>query len=81
MMKEQQVPNNVKVVDVEMKQFVLHKEDAIYVEVLNEVVGSGRIRLPELDVLNGGLGAIKEDLEMLKRDDLAGRKLVVTWNS
>ncbi|KAI0138804.1 chaperonin 10-like protein [Pestalotiopsis sp. NC0098] len=71
------VPAHVEVLNVEMKQFVLNPASAVYADQLTRLVEAGEIRLPEIEVLGGGLGAVEEGLERLKRGDMAGKKLVV----
>lgn len=72
-----EVPAHVEVLNVEMKQFVLNPASAVYADQLTRLVEAGEIRLPEIEVLGGGLGAVEEGLERLKRGDMAGKKLVV----
>jgi NADPH:quinone reductase-like Zn-dependent oxidoreductase len=79
MMKTQPVPDNVEVLNVEMKQFVNDKSSTIYAEDLNRLVEDGNLRLPDLDVLKGGLSAVEEGLRRLKEGDMGGKKMVVSW--
>ena len=79
MMKTQPVPENVEVLNVEMKQFVNNKSSTIYAEDLNKLVEEGKLRLPDLHVLKGGLSAVEEGLQRLKKGDMGGKKLVVSW--
>lgn len=72
-----ELPQNVEMLNVEMKQFVLNPESKIHAEQLTQLVGNGQIRLPEIEVLKGGLEVVEEGLERLKRGDMAGKKLVV----
>ncbi|KAI1869964.1 uncharacterized protein JN550_005554 [Neoarthrinium moseri] len=76
-----EVADNIEVLNVEMKQFVLNPTSAIYSEQLTRLVESGEIRLPEIEVLGGGLKAVEEGLERLKRGDMAGKKLIVDMQS
>lgn len=71
------IPPNVSVETVEMKQFVLNPECQVYSRAFNQLVAEGKIVLPKIDVLDGGLHVIEEGLERIKRGDMAGRKVVV----
>jgi NADPH:quinone reductase-like Zn-dependent oxidoreductase len=71
------VPSNVKVETVEMKQFVLNPENRVYALELNRLVEEGKLVLPSVDVLEGGLDVITVGLERLKGGDMRGRKMVV----
>ncbi|KAH6678668.1 chaperonin 10-like protein [Halenospora varia] len=71
------IPANVKVETVEMKQFVNDKGCRKYGLELNKLVEDGKIRLPELHVIEGGLDVVVDGLEKLKGGDLGGRKMVV----
>ncbi|KAH6649189.1 chaperonin 10-like protein [Truncatella angustata] len=73
----QEVPENVVVHTVEMKQFVLDKTNVCYTEELGNLLESGSVILPDLHIIEGGLDAVQEGLEMLKRGSLKGKKLVV----
>ncbi|KAI1463921.1 GroES-like protein [Daldinia caldariorum] len=73
----QVVPGNVEVHTVEMKQFVLDKSNVRYTEELGKLLDKGQIILPELHLLDGGLHSIQGGLEMLKKGNLKGKKLVV----
>jgi NADPH:quinone reductase-like Zn-dependent oxidoreductase len=77
MSSTQSVPENVTVHTVEMKQFVLDKTNACYTEELGALLKSGNVVLPELHILEGGLEVVQEGLEILKKGDMKGRKLVV----
>lgn len=79
MMKEQKVPENIDIVNVEMKQFVLDKTSRGYAEDLNRLVEDGSLKLPELHVMPGGLAAIEGGLMRLKGGDMGGKKMVVSW--
>jgi NADPH:quinone reductase-like Zn-dependent oxidoreductase len=78
MSPKQDVPDNVKVVAVEMKQFVLDKGCRMYAERLNELVEGERISVPRVVVLEGGLAAVELGLERLKSGEMGERKLVVS---
>lgn len=71
------VPANVKVEIVEMKQFVLDPAATSYSLALNKLVDGKKVTLPEIEIVDGGLSAIQEGLERLKRGDMAGKKVVV----
>ncbi|KAI1626683.1 chaperonin 10-like protein [Exophiala viscosa] len=72
------VPPNVTVHNVEMKRFVLDKESRSYAESLNKLLEAGKLKEPRLEVLHGGLGRVREGLEMVKKGDLMGKKFVVS---
>ncbi|KAK5027914.1 hypothetical protein LTS07_006790 [Exophiala sideris] len=74
------VPPNVTLHSVEMKRFVLDKESRRYAESLNKLSEAGRLKEPVLEVLKGGLGRVREGLEMVKKGDLMGRKIVVSMH-
>jgi NADPH:quinone reductase-like Zn-dependent oxidoreductase len=76
--KDASVPANVKVETVEMKKFVLEPESEVYSMALSRLVEDGRVTLPEIEVVKGGLDAIQEGLERVKRGDMAGKKMVVS---
>ncbi|KAI0842405.1 GroES-like protein [Hypoxylon sp. FL0890] len=71
------VPENVLVHTVEMKQFVLDKSNVRYTEELGILLEEGKITLPELHLIDGGLHSVQGGLEMLKKGNLKGKKLVV----
>jgi NADPH:quinone reductase-like Zn-dependent oxidoreductase len=75
------VPDHIAVPTVEMKQFVLDRSSSIYSEQLNSLIESGNLRLPQIDILKGGLGVIEEGLQRVKKGDMEGRKLVVSMSS
>ena len=68
---------NVRILTVEMKQFVLKQECAVYARKLNELVGRGVLKPPEVEVLEGGLELVEEGLRRVKMGERGGRKLVV----
>lgn len=74
---ETPIPENVTIAAVEMKQFVLDKSSGEYAEEIKRLVESGMLKLPELLVLGGGLGDVVRGLEMVKKGDMGGRKIVV----
>ena len=69
---------NVEIADVQMKWFILDSSSEIYSTWLNELLASGLIKIPQLEILCGGLEDVVRGLELLKRGDRGGRKLVVT---
>lgn len=71
------IPENVEVHTVEMKQFVLDKSNVRYTEELGKLLDGGRIILPEIHLIDGGLHSIQGGLDMLKKGNLKGKKLVV----
>ncbi|ETS79628.1 hypothetical protein PFICI_09481 [Pestalotiopsis fici W106-1] len=72
-----EVADNIEVLNVEMKQFVLNPASAVYSDQLTRLVEAGEIRLPEIEVLSGGLDVVEKGLDRLKRGDMAGKKLIV----
>lgn len=79
MAKGQVIPANARVKDVQMKQFILDESARVYGERLNELLEAGLVKMPKLKVLQGGVWAIEEGLEMVKRGNLAGEKLIVSF--
>jgi NADPH:quinone reductase-like Zn-dependent oxidoreductase len=77
--KNQVVPDSVRVETVEMKQFVLNKDSKLYAERLNDLIANCSIRLPELQIIAGGLPQVQAGLELLKKGDLGGRKLIISF--
>lgn len=77
MSNSQEVPGNVVVHTVEMKQFVLDKSNVCYTEELGKLLEGGQIVLPELQLFEGGLDVVQDGLEMLKKGGMKGKKLVV----
>jgi hypothetical protein len=73
------VPSNVKVETVEMKQFVLDPTSRVHALELGNLIEDGSMKLPNIDVLEGGLDSIQAGLERLKKGDMQGRKLVVSF--
>ncbi|KAH7325605.1 chaperonin 10-like protein [Stachybotrys elegans] len=72
-----EVPQNISVETVEMKQFVLNESSQAYAHALNRLVEQGKLVLPELTVLDGGLQRVVEGLERIKKGDMAGKKVIV----
>ncbi|KAK3655752.1 hypothetical protein LTR56_003401 [Elasticomyces elasticus] len=72
----EQIPENVTIAPIEMKRFIIEEGNRKYAEELNRLVGDGSVSIPEIEVLHG-LEMVQEGLEMLKRGDMNGRKLVV----
>ncbi|KAI1079734.1 GroES-like protein [Whalleya microplaca] len=77
MSSSETIPKNVVVHTVEMKQFVLDKSNVCYTEELGKLLESGKIVLPELHLIEGGLHVVQEGLEILKKGNMKGKKLVV----
>jgi NADPH:quinone reductase-like Zn-dependent oxidoreductase len=77
MSSSQAVPENIRVETVEMKRFVLDVDAGMYGIQLNRLLEMGTLRLPEMHVLEGGLNDVEQGLEMLKRGDMGGKKVVV----
>lgn len=73
------VPSNISVETVEMKQFVLDPASKVYSHALNALVGNGIFVLPDLLVLDGGLGAVEKGLERVKRGDMEGKRVIVSF--
>jgi NADPH:quinone reductase-like Zn-dependent oxidoreductase len=73
----QEVPENICVETVEMKRFVLDVDAGMYGIRLNQLLERRLLRLPDTHVLGGGLDDVQQGLEMLKRGDMGGRKVVV----
>jgi NADPH:quinone reductase-like Zn-dependent oxidoreductase len=81
MSSKAEVPQNVSVQTVEMKQFVLQESSRVYAEALNHLIEEQRIVLPQYKVLDGGLEKIVEGLDCIKQGDMGGKKLVVRISS
>lgn len=78
MMKDtDEVPDNVTVETVEMKRFVLDRDSAIYGHTLNELIETEILKIPALDILEGGLEAVEAGLEIVKQGDRGGRKVII----
>jgi NADPH:quinone reductase-like Zn-dependent oxidoreductase len=77
MSSKQIIPANVTTHTVEMKQFVLDKTNMFYAEELNRMLQSGELKMPEIHVMDGGLEVVVSGLEMLKKGDMGGKKMVV----
>jgi NADPH:quinone reductase-like Zn-dependent oxidoreductase len=75
--KGHEVPGNVTVADIQMKQFILDEGSRVYALELNRLIAAGKLRMPQFECLEGGLAAIPAGLEASKRGDRLGRKLVV----
>jgi NADPH:quinone reductase-like Zn-dependent oxidoreductase len=72
------IPSNIKVQEVAMKRFVLDRSSKVYSTELNEMLRSGLIKLPQINVLKGGLARVEEGLRILQNGGMRGRKLVVS---
>lgn len=70
-------PENVEMVNVEMKRFVLDSASRKYAVRLTELVAEGKVVVPERLVLDGGLAAVEDGLRRLRSGDTGGKKLVV----
>jgi NADPH:quinone reductase-like Zn-dependent oxidoreductase len=70
-------PENVEMVNVEMKRFVLDPTSRKYAVRLTELVEMGRVVVPERLVLTGGLAAVEDGLRRLRSGDTGGKKIVV----
>ena len=77
MMGRHSITKNVTVHTVEMKRFILDEDSAVYSEALNQMIEDNLISIPEIQILAGGLSAIENGLDMLKRGDMKGKKLIV----
>jgi NADPH:quinone reductase-like Zn-dependent oxidoreductase len=77
MSSSQEVPENIRVETVEMKRFVLDVDAGMYGIQLNQLLERGTLKLPELHVLEGGLNDVEHGLEMLKKGNMGGKKVVV----
>jgi NADPH:quinone reductase-like Zn-dependent oxidoreductase len=74
-------PAHVSVQNVEMKWFILDRSSEQYAVALNKLLEHGIVRTPELEVLSGGLAMVEEGLNMQKRGDRGGLKLIVSLRS
>ncbi|KAK5734601.1 hypothetical protein LTR17_008822 [Elasticomyces elasticus] len=70
-------PANVEIVNVEMKRFVLDPESRQYAVHLADLVGRGRVKVPKVTVLPGGLQEVEAGLTRIRNGDMGGTKLVV----
>jgi NADPH:quinone reductase-like Zn-dependent oxidoreductase len=70
-------PENVEMVNVEMKRFVLDPTSRKYAVRLTELVAEGKVKVPERVVLDGGLAAVEDGLRRLRSGDTGGKKLVI----
>lgn len=70
-------PENVEMVNVEMKRFVLDPTSRKYAVRLTELVAEGKVTVPERMVLTGGLAAVEDGLRRLRSGETDGKKLVV----
>lgn len=71
-------PANVEVQNVEMKMFILDKTSEAYAVALNNLIEREIVKIPELEVLEGGLEMVEEGLKMQKQGDRGGKKLIVS---
>jgi NADPH:quinone reductase-like Zn-dependent oxidoreductase len=77
MSKDTPIPDNVTAHTVEMKQFVLDASNGVYAEALDAMLESGSIVLPEIHLIEGGLEVVEASLDLLKKGDMKGKKMVV----
>ncbi|KAK5173988.1 uncharacterized protein LTR77_001067 [Saxophila tyrrhenica] len=70
-------PENVEIVNVEMKRFVLDPTSKQYAVRLASLVGQGRVKLPKVVALAGGLQDVEAGLRRIRGGDMGGSKLVV----
>ncbi|KAH9826507.1 GroES-like protein [Teratosphaeria destructans] len=78
MASDQAIPDNVTVPNIEMKRFVLDEGSRVYSQELNALVARDELRLPAVEVIEGGLGQVERGLERLKSGKTDGKKLVVS---
>jgi hypothetical protein len=64
---------------VEMKQFILDSSCRVYADILNRLIGEGKVKVPALHVMDGGLKSIVGGLSRLRKGDMGGSKLVVRF--
>ena len=76
--KDAVAPPNISVQNIEMKWFILDKSSELYASALNRLIEQGAVKMPELEVLLGGLSVVEEGLNMQKRGDRGGKKLIVS---
>jgi hypothetical protein len=68
-------PSHITAANIEMKRFILEEGLRKYTVELNGFIQASGIRFPAHETLPGGLLAIPEGLERLKRGDMAGNKI------
>lgn len=76
MLSSQVVPENVTAHTVEMKQYVLDSSNTCYADEVNDLVAQGKLVLPEIVLIEGGLEGVPVGLDMLKKGNMGGKKLV-----
>ena len=76
MAKGQEVPPGVHVINVEMKTYILDPESQKYAAEVNRLLGHGKLRIPQIALLKG-LESVPKGLDILKRGDMVGKKLVI----
>ncbi|KAJ5901927.1 hypothetical protein N7495_002455 [Penicillium taxi] len=76
MSSSQVVPGNVSAHTVEMKQYVLDSTNKGYADELNKIMSEGKIEMPEILHIEGGLEAVPAGLDILKKGNMGGKKLV-----
>jgi len=73
-----EVPNNVQLCTVPIKTF--HSNPTVGIglmRVVEELLIQKKLVLPDVEVHSGGLGAINEALDRLRRGELSGGRLVI----
>ncbi|KAF2768367.1 GroES-like protein [Teratosphaeria nubilosa] len=78
MASDQAIPDNVTVPNIEMKRFVLDEGSRVYSQEVKGLVSRNELRLPAMEVVEGGLGQVEQGLERLKSGQTEGKKLVVS---
>jgi NADPH:quinone reductase-like Zn-dependent oxidoreductase len=76
MASSQVVPENVTAHTVEIKQFVLNRDNKFYAEEINRIIATGKLIIPEIVSLDGGLEGVPAGLDTLKKGNMGGKKLV-----
>ena len=77
MSSSQVVPANVTAHTVEMKRFVLDESSKYYADELNALLEADMLVLPDVHLIEGGFDAIPGGLEMLKKGNMKGKKLII----
>lgn len=77
MSPEKRVPVGVKIHTVEMKKFVLDPSSREYAWELNRLLSEEKLQFPALNLLDGGFEDIIRGLDILKKGNMDGKKLVV----
>ncbi len=77
MSPSQLVPENVTAHTVEMKRFVLDETSKHYADELNALLEAEMLLLPDIHLLEGGFDVIQKGLDMLKKGNMEGKKVIV----